>query len=86
METITRKKVNRDTPPVNIRLVTKRLLRYMAEYRLLVIAMFVLLFFSLAGDLVTPLVIESAINAISFTKGISVDFRALTFVSQPVLR
>lgn len=55
-----------------------RLFRYMTQWRGAFAAMAALLMLSMACDLVTPLFIESSINAISFGRGIYVHFDVLT--------
>ena len=77
MESVFQKKANRDQPPAQVRKVLARLYRYMFEFRGLFFALLGLLIFSLGADLLQPLVIERAINAISYANGISVDFRSL---------
>lgn len=55
-----------------------RLYRYMTEWRAQFYGLVTLLLVSLACELALPLVMESAINVISFTDGVRVDFKALT--------
>lgn len=59
--------------------VMRRLFRYMTEWHLRFYGMMLLLLILLGLEIVMPLVVESAINAISFSDGVSVDFRSLTF-------
>lgn len=79
MNFLMNQKAERDLPPANTRKVLKRLYGYMTEVHGQFYAMIVLLLLLLASDLAIPLIIETAINAISYTEGISVDFRSLTF-------
>ncbi|MCR5138420.1 MAG: ABC transporter ATP-binding protein/permease [Oscillospiraceae bacterium] len=74
-----REKKKRETVTGSRWAVLKRLLRSVAGFRRMYLLLLLLLVLSLAVDLSLPLIIESAINAISFADGISVDFPALTF-------
>ena len=79
MDFILQKKPGRDAPPEHFRSTLLRLYRYMTHYRILFFGMLALMLLTLAADLVIPLAVESAVNAISFADGLMVDFRALTF-------
>lgn len=68
----------RGNGPRNSRRTLARLYRYMIEWRGMFYGMVALLLVSLVCELAMPLVIESAINAISVTGGVSVDMKALT--------
>lgn len=59
------------------RTILRRLYRYMLEWRSLYYGMLALLVLNLACELAIPLVIESAVNAITFSGGLRVDFAAL---------
>lgn len=77
MEIITGKKARRGLPPGDARAAFLRLYRYMTHLRGTFAAMLALLLLALGCDLVTPLFIEAAINAITFGRGIYVSFSAL---------
>ncbi len=67
-----------DLPPIHGMQAVRRLYRCMAGLRGPFYGMLVMLLLSLAAELTVPLLIESAVNAISFYDGAAVDFRALT--------
>lgn len=77
MEVPTQGKSQRDAPPVNARLTLLRLYRYMIEYRALFVVLLLLVLLSIGCALAIPLVIERAMDAISFSGGAHVDFRGL---------
>ena len=78
MEVPSQGKAVREAPPANARQTLLRLYRYMIEYRALFIVLLLLVVVSIACGLATPLVIEQAMDAISFSGGAHVDFRGLT--------
>ena len=78
MEQISQHKTMREAPPINVRATLMRLYGYMVMYRLHFVVLLVLLALSVACGLLMPLVVESAMNAIGFSKGNFVDFRVLT--------
>ena len=63
--------------PRNGRRTLLRLYHYMAEWKMLFPGLIATLLAALVCELAMPLIVESAINAINFTGGISVDFRGL---------
>ena len=77
MEVPSQGKSQRDAPPANARLTLLRLYRYMIEYRALFVVLLLLVLLSIGCALATPLVIERAMDAISFSGGAHVDFHGL---------
>lgn len=70
-------RVARDRPFGSHGTILLRLYRYMTQWRGLFYGLLTLLALSLACELAVPLVIESAINVITFSDGLSVDMAAL---------
>ena len=67
----------RQAPAVHSRETMLRLYRYMVEYRGLFCLLLVAMCVSIGCGLATPLVVERAMNAITFQRGILVDLHAL---------
>jgi len=72
------KKPVRDVPLGSRLAILRRLYRYMLEWRGLYYGMLLLLVLNLACEIAIPLIIESAVNAITYSNGLRVDYAALT--------
>ena len=58
--------------------ILRKLYRYMMEWKGLYYGMLALLALNLACEIALPLIVESAVNAITYSNGLRVDFPALT--------
>jgi len=72
------KKPVRDVPLGSRIAILRKLYRYMLQWRGQYYGMLALLMLNLACEIVLPLIIESAVNAITFSNGLRVDYAALT--------
>lgn len=77
MEALAQGKTMRQAPAAHSRQTLRRLYRYMIEYRGLFVVMLLVMLVAVACGLATPLVVEQAMNAIAFGRGISVDMPRL---------
>jgi len=78
VEMYAEKKPVRDVPLGSRLAILRRLYRYMLEWRGLYYGMLLLLVLNLACEIAIPLIIESAVNAITYSNGLRVDYAALT--------
>lgn len=78
MEMYAEKKPVRDVPLGSRVAILRKLYRYMLQWRGQYYGMLALLMLNLACEIVLPLIIESAVNAITFSNGLRVDYSALT--------
>ena len=78
MEMYAEKKPVRDVPLGSRIAILRKLYRYMLQWRGQYYGMLALLMLNLACEIVLPLIIESAVNAITFSNGLRVDYAALT--------
>lgn len=78
MDIYAEKKTVRDVPMGSRMAILRRLYRYMLEWRGLYYGMLMLLVLNLACEIAIPLIIESAINAITWSNGVRVDYAGLT--------
>lgn len=78
MDIYAEKKPVRDVPLGSRMAILRRLYRYMVEWRGLYYGMVALLVLNLACEIAIPLIIESAVNAITWSNGVRVDYAALT--------
>lgn len=72
------KKPVRDVPLGSRVAILRKLYWYMLQWRGQYYGMLALLMLNLACEIVLPLIIESAVNAITFSNGLRVDYAALT--------
>jgi len=78
VEMYAEKKPVRDVPLGSRIAILRKLYRYMLQWRGQYYGMLALLMLNLACEIVLPLIIESAVNAITFSNGLRVDYAALT--------